>query len=706
MPSALARDLQTLARLYNVQTSYYDILGRVMHSSEEGVIRVLQVLGAPLSRMEDVPNALRERRQFLYQRFLDPVVVAWDGKLLDLKLRCAAKHAEEPIRYEVETEGGDRRTGTCHTKPFTSAKAEVIDAVQYVARRTSLPEALPLGYHRLRLIIGQQTVETLLFSAPERAHGSPGDEHRTWGVFLPLYALQSETSWGAGDFSDLERLLGWTGSLGGKVVGTLPLLAAFLDGEPFDPSPYSPASRLFWNEFYIDVRHIPEFTRCPTAQSLVATEDFQAEIAALRNAPLVDYRRLMALKRRVLEELCRFLCGEQSERASAFHRFVASHPQAEDYARFRAAVERVKKPWMDWPEAQRDGILRPGDYQEAVKRYHLYAQWVAQEQIQCVAERTNGRGAELYLDFPLGVHRGSYDVWREKDVFASEVSGGAPPDDFFTKGQNWGFPPFHPDRLRASGYRYYIASLRHHLRFAGRLRIDHVMGLHRLYWIPPGLEPTEGVYVHYQPEEFYAILSLESHRHRSLIVGENLGTVPPYVNAAMAEHKIHGMYIGQFGIRPDPNRALEEVPPGTVASLNTHDTPTFAAFWAGRDIEDRLDLKLLDQAEAEKERRQRCLQREALIGFLRRRGWLGDESTEAETVLKAWLLQLASGPAELVLVNLEDLWLETRPQNVPGTWEDHPNWRRKAPYPLEAFSQMGKVVEILRALDSERKRAR
>lgn len=705
MAKTHARALGALARLYNVQSAYYDILGRLTRSPEQGLIQVLRALGAPLERPEDVPDAVRERRQSLYRRFFDPVVVAWDGKVKDLTVRLPARLAEEPVRYEVELEGGERRRGSCRFKARPTARAKEIEGNRYVTRRLYLPETLPFGYHRLLLQIQQQTAETLLISAPLRAYGPPAGEGKTWGVFLPLYALQSQKSWGAGDFSDLEQLLQWTGALGGEVVGTLPLLTAFLD-QPFDPSPYSPASRLFWNEFYLDVKRIPEFARCPAAQALVGSEDFQNEMEVLCRAPLVDYRRQMGLKRRVLEELCRYLLREASERTQAFRRFADSHPRAEDYARFRAAMERQKKPWREWPEGQRDGILNPGDYDEAVMRYYLYAQWATQEQIQSLAAQSKRGAAKLYLDFPLGVNRDGYDVWREREAFAVAASGGAPPDNFFTKGQNWGFPPLHPERLRDTGYRYYIASLRHHLRYAGQLRIDHVMGFHRLYWIPPGLEASDGVYVHYHSEEFYAILSLESHRHQTLIVGENLGIVPPYVNAAMAEHKIHGMYVGQFAIRPDPNQALEEVPPGTVASLNTHDTPTFAGFWHEHDIEDRLELKLLDQPAAEKERRQRCLQREALIGFLRSRGWMGEESTEAETVLKAWLLQLASGPAELVLVNLEDLWLETQPQNVPGTWNDRPNWRRKAPYPLEAFSQMAKVVEVLRALDNERKRAR
>jgi len=235
------------------------------------------------------------------------------------------------------------------------------------------------------------------------------------------------------------------------------------------------------------------------------------------------------------------------------------------------------------------------------------------------------------------------------------------------------------------------------------LRIDHVMGLHRLYWIPRGFGPTEGVYVHYPAEEFDAILSLESHRHRALIVGENLGTVPPYVNLALARHGIHGMHVSQFCIA-DPQRAMADAR-GTVASLDTHDTPTFAGFWQERDIQDRIDLGLLSAADAEIQRRERAAGRAVLVAYLKAGGWFQEEAPELLTVLRAWLSELARGDAYLVLISLEDLWLEPLPHNVPGTWEERPNWKRKARFTLEQIREMNSVAEILRAIDEIRRRS-
>jgi 4-alpha-glucanotransferase len=569
-----------------------------------------------------------------------------------------------------------------------------VEGVHYLTKRLSTPAQLAWGYHRLTLECGGDAVESLLLSAPVRAYEPPGGlQAKTWGVFVPLYALHSQRSWGAGDFSDLEALTEWVTGLGGGMVATLPLLAGFLD-EPFEPGPYSPASRLFWNEFYLDISRIPELPGCAAAQALLSSADFQQALKELRSAPLVDYHRQMALKRRVLQELACSFFAKTSGRSEAFRRFLAAHPNAEDYARFRAVGERRRVPWPAWPAPLRDGVIRASDYDEAVQRYHLYVQWQADEQLQALAAKAKAAGPGFYLDLPLGVNPDSYDLWRERDAFASGIAVGAPPDPFFAKGQNWGFPPLHPERIREQGYRHVIAYLRHHLRLAGVLRIDHIMGFHRLFWIAQGLEAREGVYVQYPSEELYAVFGLESHRQRVLMVGEDLGTVPGELRPDMARHNFRRMYVLQFELQPNEHNALNAVHDRCVASVNTHDTPTFGAFRQGLDIQDRVLLGALEPSAAESERRNRQALVDALVATLRNQGRL-PSSAEPLAVLKSCLAYLGSGPAQLVLANLEDLWLETQPQNVPGTWRERPNWRRKARFSLEAVRQMPEVLDVL-----------
>ena len=697
--------LHNVARLFNTQTIFYDAFGRLRQPPPEAVLRVLRILGAPVERMDDLADALRQRRQFLWRRGIDPVIVAWDGAPLRLKLRLPSPLATLEPRYRIALESGEVFEGKGQSDSRIKTMERSIEGVGYVTQWINLHEKLPLGYHSLHLQVGDRTFESYVLSSALQSHSAADAEVRRWGLFCPLYAFASQKSWGTGSFSDLERFIDFTGKMGGDFVGTLPLLSAFLD-EPFNPSPYAPVSRLFWNEFYLDVTRIPELQRSPVARAMIHSSLFQNELEHLRAAPLIEYRQLMALKRKVLEELLRTLMNRATKRRAAFERFIETHPQAQDYAAFRAKVERERASWDLWPAAHRDGRLAAGDYDEKAKQYHLYVQWQADEQMHALAEKTKAGGPALYLDFPLGVNRDGYDVWRERQVFALEASGGAPPDSFFTKGQNWGFPPLQPEGLRQQGYRYYIACLRHHLQYAGMLRIDHVMGLHRLYWIPHGFAPTEGIYVHYPAEEFYAILSLESRRYQAEIVGENLGTVPPYVNTALAKHRIHSMHVSQFCVTDEPQRALPEVARDAVASLNTHDTPTFAGFWHGGDIQDRLALELLSPSEAQLLWQERASAREALISFLKSRGWLKEDAAEPLAILRAWLAQLASGDAYLVLVNLEDLWLEPLPQNVPGTWDERPNWKRKASVSFEQMRKSDAATAILKAIDEIRRRER
>jgi len=698
MNGPLNKLLHTVARLYNVQSTYWNVFGSLIEPPAEAILRVIQLLGAPLGRMEDLPSALRQRRQFLWQRGIDPVNIAWDGGPLQLTVRLPIQQAEAAPYYQIRLENGEILKGKC--QDHLGKTEYCIEGARYVKQRLIVPEKLPLGYHKIRLELSDLTLESHLFAAPTHAFTEADPKAKRWGIFCPLYALASIKSWGAGDFSDLETFAELTGQMGGNVAGTLPLLAAFLN-EPFEPSPYAPVSRLFWNEFFLDVTKIPELRRCRAAREVVNSSDFQGEVKRLRASPLVDYRELMALKRRVLEELARFVLNGRSQRKTKFHRFIETHPTAEDYAAFRAKVEREGKPWSNWPAPSRDGILRAGDYDEAVKQYHLYVQWQAYEQMEALGKKARASDVALYLDFPLGVNRDGYDVWRERDAFALEASGGAPPDEFFTKGQNWGFPPLHPEGIQKQGYGYYIRCLRHHLSHARMLRIDHVMGLHRFYWIPHGFAATDGVYVRYPAEKFYAILGLESHRHQAQIVGENLGTVPAYVNAGLAQRKIHGMYVGQFNVVPGSTATLENIGALDVASLNTHDTPTFAGFWSGADIRDRLELGLISESQVDEAQHHRALQRETLIAYLKSRGWLGEATPEA--VLNGWLSHIAASDAWLLLVNLEDLWLEPLPQNVPGTWEERPNWRRKTRFPLPDICRLASVSETLKAISRIRK---
>ncbi len=684
-----AGDLVRLAEAHGIQSRYVDGLGVAREASEASLVGVLRALGVAAEGEHEIRDSLAARAEQVAARWVEPVVVAWDGAAPEIDVRFPA--GADRFSCHSDLESGERRGRDLSVSELTPGR----EAGTY-----RLPIGpLPLGYHRVSVAIEKKRAEVLVISAPRRGHPLPP---HLWGAFLPLYALRTKANWGTGDLGDLGELSRWIGSFGGGVVATLPLLATFLD-RPFEPSPYAPASRLFWNEAILDVPHLPEWQATPTARRLAESIAFEAEVAALTSRPTVDWVRVAALKRWVVGELARTFFHREGARREAFERYAEAHPHLEHYAAFRAVGDRRGDTWQAWPERMKNGTLLPSDYDEDSRRYHLFVQWALADQLGNLARDARRTGPGLYLDLPLGVHASAFDVWRERSIFATGASAGAPPDALFQKGQSWGFPPHHPERLRESGYAYLIASLRHHMRVAGILRLDHVMQLHRLYWVPDGpngSDATDGAYVTYPADELYAILCLESHRHRTALVGENLGTVPPEVYERLEGHGMLGLYVAQYEFRPEQDEILREPPEAVAASLNTHDMPPFAAFWDGSDLDDLQALGALDAEEAAELLLARARLR-ARVAELVEAGV--DLHAARELALDALHEGLARSRARLVLVNLEDLWGEHAPQNVPGTHIERPNWRRKASLTLEEMKADEKIAERLRRIDRARR---
>ncbi|MCE9607622.1 MAG: 4-alpha-glucanotransferase [Planctomycetia bacterium] len=699
-PTELA-DLHELAELYGVEREYIDAMYQRRHASPAALVRVLQILGTPLASAGDAPVAIRAWKQTYWQTPLEPIAIAWDDQSNHLALRSEQSRGGERFDASLTLESGEVRTWSAVLDELPTTRCEHFDGVEYVVKSCPLPEGLPPGYHQLALTLNGTAYSCTVVSAPRRAYEpDAGGQHRNWGSFLPLYALHSARSWGGGDFTNLKELAAWVGREGGEAVGTLPLLAQLLD-EPFEPSPYSPASRLFWNEAYLDLEAIPEFAASEAAQAIVRSDDFVRELAELRDAALIDYRRQLALKRKILVVLAaEFLHTASATRRAAYEAFLQARPDAEHYARFRATMERRAAPWTKWPEPLQSGTIPEEAFDADVRDYHLYVQWIAAEQMQAVADSMRSAGVSLYLDLPLGVNGDGYDVWREREAFAVGAAGGCPPDVVFRNGQDWGFPPMHPTGIRNQRYRYIIAYLRHQLRHAGMLRIDHMPVFHRLFWVPEGMTAHDGVYVRYPAEELYAVFSLESHRHRTLLVGEDLGTVPPEVPSSMQRHNVQGMFVAQYALQPNPWHPLPDAPRTSVAGLNTHDMPPFAAYLTGQDVREREALGMLGDLDPQAVLAERRATVEALanhlgVGHSGERDFAG--ATGAE-LLVATLRRLSAGATRTVLLNLEDLWRETASQNIPGTNDPTSNWCRKARYSFEEFTTDERVSSLLREI--------
>jgi 4-alpha-glucanotransferase len=681
------RALRELARLYGVQESYTNVFRRRVRADVESTIAVLQAMGAPVASLRDATGALRARREELARRPLEPVIVAWDGRLSAVQVRVPAAQAGGDVRVSVTPESEDP-----HGWESVTPSQEGPSEAGFLPARVTVGRRLPVGRHHLWMESGDGPVRALVLSAPRRC---PQPDGRWWGVFAPLYALRAEGDWGVGSFSELATFRSWIGDLGGSVTATLPLFAQFLDEPMLEPSPYSPASRLFWNETYVDVTRAPGLDGCAEAREVLDDPSFREQVARLRKADLTDHPAVAAAKRRVLDPLAQqAFRGTPPAGLSEF----AADPRAADYARFRAEVERRGGWWGAWPEVERDGSLSGSALDDDRARYHLFAQWVAAQQLSEAAGRADASGG-LMLDLPIGVNGAGYDVWRERDSFAPDVAAGAPPDAFWSQGQDWGAPPPHPHGARDAGYRYHEEVFRTLFRYAAVARIDHVIGLHRLYWVPRGASPRDGVYVRYRADEWYALLSIAANEAGAVVVGEDLGTVPGSVRPAMRSHGLLRTYVAQREAGAD---GLPEPPAESVAALNTHDMPTWAGFWRGSDVPLREELGLIDHAEAQRILETRRGMRGALPASLP--GLLADpDGEDPRASLEASLERLAAGRAAIVMASLGDLLLESDPQNVPGTGPERLNWRRRYPWTVDELQHRAEVATTLERIDRARR---
>lgn len=682
-------DLVALAGEVGIQSGYVDMAGVRREASAGSLLAMLGVMGFQLAGEEEAGEALRGWRAARLGRWLEPVQVHWLGGRWGVVVRLPAGLGCGVMRVRWECDGvGFWELEAKYGEDLGCGVAGLREVV------LPRPAGLVAGYWRVVCEVGACVVSGLVIVAPGRAYCRRG-RVREWGLFSPLYALHSDRSQGVGDYGDLGRFMEWVGRMGGGFVGTLPLLPAFL-GDRCEPSPYSPVTRLGWNEVYLNLEAVPEVMACPAARGVMEGEGYRRELERLRGLGEVDYAAVMGLKRSVLEVASRWFFRRDGGRRVEFEGFMRGHPGVADYARFRAVQERRGVEWVRWPERMRGGELRAGDGALGVERYHAFVQWLASEQVGEVARKSRLAGVDLYLDMPLGTHRDGFDAWRQQGLFALGASGGCPPDPVFTQGQDWGFAPIDPVRSREEGHAYIRAYLSHHLRRAGMLRIDHVMGLHRLYWVPRGLSAAEGAYVTYPAEELYAILVVESHRHRAVVVGEDLGTVAPEVKRMMKRRGILGMYVAQYEFRGPPKGPLRRVPEGVVAGLNTHDMPPFEAWCRGLDLGDRLALGLLGEGDVRREKRLRGRIKSALRRFLSGTG------VGRDALMERLLGYLAGGRAGYLLLNVEDLWREVLSQNVPGTSVERVNWRRRLRMSMEELEVDGGVGEILRMVGGRR----
>lgn len=633
--------LEALAGEVGVLTRYVDGLHRPVEVRPETLVKVCAALGAEITRPGDALQALRAWRASRVER-LPTVVVAWDGVLGPIPLG-GSTGGSSPFMAELHLEGDG-------VVPLR-VEGSVIHA----------PTPLPLGYHRLMVEVDGRVERSTVIAAPTGSWRRPGATGRSWGVGTHLAALRSSRSRSLGDLEDLETVCHWVGKCGGDLVTVLPLLPTF-NRAPAEPSPYSPVSRLFWSELILDLGEGSAATAPPETLDVTRAD---AEVrAALAELALPDRAALDA-------ELLR-------------------------YAQFRGAQARLGRNWRDWPEGPRAGRLAPSHIDPVEERFHVVAQTLVRHQLQELLRRLEADGVRVGLDLAVGVHPDGYDPWSRQSLFAQGMSVGAPPDGGFPSGQDWGFSPVLPEASRGEGHRYLSASIAHQATLAGVLRIDHIMAMTRLYWIPHGFGLHEGTYVRYPADELFAVLTLESHRHQCEIIGENLGTVPKEIDEALPRHRIWGMFLAEFEAM-----CLEPKDPTDtqVALIGTHDTPTLAGWIEGVDIVERVRCGLLKEDAAPGETEARAAGAQRLAEFL------AHGLDDRPGFLAALLEWLGSSASPLVIPWLEDLWLEAEQVNLPGTRSsERPNWQRPMARLLDEALADPRVEALARTLQEARLR--
>ncbi|MBL8385473.1 MAG: 4-alpha-glucanotransferase [Burkholderiales bacterium] len=696
--------VRRLAAAAGIEPGYWDGLGNRRDLSESTALALIGALG--LDPAGDLDAQARHLEDAAYAEPL-PCAVTVDADAppaVELGLPLAA--ADRPLDWEIELEDGSRRAGRATPVRLEDADVRQIGAAPHGRFRLPLDAGgpLPPGYHTLRLDgLGARCA---LIAAPARCHIPPDLDGgaRRWGVAAQLYALRSARNWGIGDFTDLAVLARTAAAAGADFIGLPPLHARHL-ARPAEASPYAPSSRLMLDPMYLDVEAIADFAVCAAARQMVGSPEFARRRDAARDADLVDHAAVAALKLPVLAALhARFAAGPtEASRQAAFRDFERAggadlhhHALFEAWRLDAAARDGALPGWRAWPAAARDpdsALMRAFARDHAAQvAFQKYLQWQAELQLAdaAAAARAAGMRIGLYRDLAVGAADDGAECWGAQDLFSAGASVGAPPDLLNREGQDWGLPPWKPAALARAGYAPLGALLRANMRAAGALRIDHVMALTRLFWIPAGRKGADGGYVRNALPAMAGVVALESRRHGCMVIGEDLGSVPDGLRDTLAARGFLSYRVLLFERHWHGDGSFKlpgEYPRQALATAATHDMATIAEYWSGADIARRDALGLFPEPRLrDDETARRGAEREALARLFARIGAPADPG-DAGSIAAAMHAAIGQSEAMLAIVQLDDVTGETAPINIPGTHREYPNWRRKLGLPLERLAE-------------------
>lgn len=714
--------IDRLADMCGIVPEYWDIFGNRHITSRDTKKNLLAALDIDVGTAGSLEAELIREQDKAWLGFVEPAkVISVNSQPFAISACVPVNEGEEhrlAFSFCLENEGGDMEEVTLPEGGLPVLEQRHIGGTRYV--RVEIPDRggrRDIGYysatvacrHPENIFPGGSSVlrkTCRIIIAPDACYiPRELDEGKAWGLSLNLYSMRSCRNWGIGDFADLKEIVGFIAGLKGSFVGINPL-HAIPNMMPHGISPYSPVSRFYKNFIYLDMEAIPEVLASGDAQEIINSDDFKKGLDSLRAGDLVDYEKIAFLKRGVLRPAFDYFYRAEYEnntpRALAFKKYMDEEGTALDlFALFSALSEHVCKErkasaWQEWPKEffspLNEAVRTFKALNEKELLFQKYVQWNIDEQHREVAEQARKLGMTigLYHDLAIGSIGGGCNTWNYRDLVAGCVDVGAPPDDFNPNGQNWGFPPIIPGRLKETGYDFFIRVIQKNMRHNGALRIDHALGLFRLFWIPCDMPAEKGAYVTYPSEDLLRIIALESVRNKTMIIAEDLGTVGENVRDDLRRFSMLSYRLFYFERNyPDPSfSSPEQYPPLALCAVTTHDLPTIYGYWSGRDINEKKRLLIYQDDELICKRfDERERDRTLVLKALKSTGIIRDTFRPGHSMTRELCLAiyeyLARTPCKLVAVSLDDVIGTLDQQNMPGITGSYPNWMRKTPLSLE-----------------------
>ena len=724
--------LQQLVEMRGIETQYVDAWGKPATIAESSKAKLLNTLGYDTSSDEKIQSQITQDIKSVWLSPLNPVQVVRNTQEINLAVRLPIELVNDDHTLTVTCENGD-----VLTHQFTPVDQEMttmahIDDVEFHEYVVTLPLDLPLGYHDVALSADDdEFARSRLIVAPEACY-TPNEikeGKKIWGLSVQLYCVRSEKNWGIGDFSDLALLIEKAAGVGADFIGLNPIHALY-PANPNACSPYGPSSRRWLNYLYIDVTAIDGYDDA-SVQAIVSSDEFKATLEHARNVEHVDYEAVSHVKLAALKAVfdvydAKYL-RKSTKQNKAFKAFVEAGGESLDmlavYDALQSHLKAEGKDSWGWPVFPQDykdyynpAVAKFKSANEQDVKFYLFLQWIAAQQLELASNKATDAGMTigLYRDLAVGVSEGSAEIWGNKDLYCTGASVGAPPDILGPLGQNWGLPPMDPRKLYEQGYQPIIDLFASNMASSGSLRIDHVMALLRLWWVVKGDNAKDGGYVYYPVDDLLGILALESHRNQSLVIGEDLGTVPEEIRSKLADNGVYSYRVFFFEQAEDGGFfSPSHYPVQSMSTLTTHDMPTLIGYWHCLDLELGKEIGLYPTEEIlQTLYADRHENKQAILDTLHGHGSIGDNvgrdvnHTGMNRELNNGMqVHMAGGSSALLSLQLED-WLEMdKPVNIPGTFDEYPNWRRKLTENIESMFDRHDINELASKLTHARKQA-